>query len=354
MSAKKRKKISLPIKVLISFAVLISVIAAVNSYYFYKRIFQPNVNLGQKTVDYLYIPTGSTFEDVRKIIYNKGIIININTFKWLAEKKNYRNNVHPGRYLIKEGMNNNELINLLRSGKQKPIGLTFNNIRTREQLISVICSKLEADPSEMTKLLGDPEYLREFGLTPYNSLVMFIPNTYEFYWNTSADKFIRRMYKEYKKFWTDERIKKASQINLTPVEVSILASIVQQETIKYEEMDTIAGVYINRLKRDMLLQADPTVIFALQDFSIKRVINRYKEVDSPYNTYKYKGLPPGPICLPSTITINKVLNYKKHNYIFFCAREDFSGYHNFAETVEQHMVNARNYQNALEKLLSEN
>lgn len=324
--------------------------AGIIAFKYYDHILKVNVDLGNEQSSYIYIPTGSDFDDVKDIFYKDNFIINKSTFEWLAEKKAYTNAVKPGRYLIKNGMTNNELINLLRSGKQDPVKITFNNIRTKEQFVSRVCPLIEADSLILLSLLNDEVYLEKFDMNTENVMCIFIPNTYELYWNTPADKFFERMYEEYSRFWNESRVKKAQNMNLSREEVTILASIVYQETRKKDEMSRVAGVYINRLKKGMPLQADPTVIFALRDFNIKRVLKWQLEVNSPYNTYKFAGLPPGPICLPDPVVIDKVLDYEKHSYLYFCAKDDLSGYHNFAETGAQHAANARRYHDALNKL----
>lgn len=333
---------------LIIFLIMI-VGAAIVGYRFYDKIFQPNVNIEDNKSTYLYIPSGSGFEEVMKSIINQDILEDPSSFRWLAIKKNYHNHIHAGRYLISDKMNNNELVNLLRSGKQAPVKVTFHNIRNDAQLAGALAEQLEADSAAILERLKDDAYMEKFGFSNETARLMFIPNTYEFFWDTSADELFKRMHREYNAFWTEKRIKKAEEAGLSPVKASILASIVQLETSKQDEMARIAGVYINRLKRGMALQADPTVIYAMGDFTIKRVLKRHLEYDSPYNTYKYPGLPPGPIYLPSPVTINKVLDYEKHNYLYFCAKPDFSGYHNFAKTLTQHNINARRYQRALNR-----
>ncbi len=349
MSKKRKstKKIPFWLKVLISLLVIITITGGIAFYRLYHAIYQPNVFLGERVTVHIYIPTGSTFTDVKAILYENGMILNTNTFEWLAEKKNYKNRVRPGRYLIHEDMGNNELINLLRSGEQDPINLTFHNIRLKEQLAGVIAMQIEADSLSIINALNDAELLKPFDLTPETAKLLFIPNTYEFFWNTSAEQLIERMGREYAAFWNEQRQKKAEKLNLTTNQVGTLASIVQQETIKADEFARVAGVYINRLKKNMPLQADPTVIYAIGDFSIRRVLNRHLAFDSPYNTYKYTGLPPGPIALPNPQVIDGVLNYENHDFLYFCAKDDFSGYHAFAKTYSQHLANARRYQNAL-------
>ncbi len=346
--AKKKKKAFI-IKIIISFIVISLIITAFTFYNYYQKVYNPNVNLNKKQSVYFFIPTGSDLNDVINLLYSENYIIDRASFEWVAEKKNYGSHINPGRYLIKNGISNNELINLLRSGKQDPVKVTFNTIRNIEQLAGKVTKNLECDSVEVITFLTDKEFISKYGFNSTTIITMFIPNTYEFYWNTSAEQFIIRMSDEYKNFWTNERKNKANKLGLSQSETSTLASIVQEETIKNDEKPTVAGVYINRLKKNMPLQADPTIKFALGDFTIRRVLKKHLKIDSPYNTYKYTGLPPGPICLPSISSIDAVLNYEDHNYIFFCAKEDFSGYHNFAKTLSQHNINARRYQQELNK-----
>jgi UPF0755 protein len=268
----------------------------------------------------------------------------------VALRKNYPEHVKPGRYIVEQGMNNVELVNMLRAGLQTPVMLTFNNLRNIEQLGQRIGQQIEADSSAIVDLLKDSVYISRFNLNSYTIPALFIPNTYEFYWNTDANQFIDRMYQEYQRFWNDERLEKANNLEMTIAEVTTLASIIEKETVKDDEKARIAGVYINRLESKWLLQADPTLVFALGDFTIRRVLNEYKKIDSPYNTYKYLGLPPGPICIPSIASIEAVLNYEDHDFFFFCAKDDMSGYHVFAATVTEHNRNARKYQRALDAM----
>jgi UPF0755 protein len=270
-------------------------------------------------------------------------------FNWTAKKKNYPNHINPGRYILKKRMSSNELINKLRSGEQEPVLVTFNNIRTLKELSQRLAEQIEPTADELYAGFADTGIQKKYGFTTETMPAMFIPNTYEFYWNTSVNSFIKRMHNEYERFWTRSRLSKAEKTGLTPVEVITLASIVDEETLKDDEKDKIAGVYINRMKIGMRLQADPTVIFALGDFSIRRVLNKHKSLNSPYNTYKNAGLPPGPICLPEISSIDAVLDYKKHKYLYFCAKSDFSGYHTFARTLNEHNKNARAYQRELNK-----
>jgi len=272
------------------------------------------------------------------------------SLEWMAVKMNYPNHIKPGKYLLKNGMSNRELLTMLRAGKQIPVRVIFHNIRFKTELVSDISKQIEADSSKLLHLLNDDIFLSKYGFNSRTAMAMFIPNTYELYWNTQSETFLERMYKEYKHFWNDAKVQKAESIKLTPVEVSTLASIIEEETQKNDEKKTMAGVYINRLRKGMSLQADPTVRFAYGDFTIKRILDKYKSVDSPYNTYKYAGLPPGPICIPSISSLDAVLNYQRSEYLYFCAKEDFSGYHNFARTLVQHNINAAKYQKALTRL----
>lgn len=329
-------------------ALILVLLAFSAGIYIYKYIFTPNV-IGAKEKPFLYIPTGSGFEDVVNILEKRNLLINEKTFRWTAHRMKYDIHVKPGKYEIKPKMTNKELISLLRSGKQVPVKVTFNNIRTLDQLAQRIEDQIEAKKKSILNLLSDSDYTARLGFTPQNVLSMFLPNTYEFYWNTSADKFLQRMKKEYDRYWTANKLGLARRINFTPVQVSIIASIVQMETNRDDEKPLIAGVYINRYRKNWKLEADPTLVYALGDFTISRVLSVYKEIESPYNTYKYKGLPPGPICLPTIASLNSVLNFVTHKYMYFCAKDDFSGHHAFASTYEQHLLNARRFQKALDR-----
>jgi len=320
------------------------------AYILYSIVLKPNVWTPNDESVAITIPTGSDFEDVKLILYAKGLVVNRKYFEWWAEKKKYPQLVKPGKYLIQSGMSNNELINLLRSGEQVPVQLIFNNVRDIYQVAQKVSQQIEADSAAIVDLITDSTYLTLLGLNNETASVLFIPNTYEMYWNTSAEGFIKRMHEEYIKFWSGSRTSKARSIDLTIPEVVTLASIVEKETNKDDEKPQVAGVYINRLKAGWRLQADPTVIYALNDYSIKRVLNKHKEIKSPYNTYLVAGLPPGPICIPSIASIDAVLNYDHHNYLFFCAKDDLSGYHVFAKTNRQHAKNAKKYQEALNKM----
>ena len=296
--------------------IIMLIFAVAFGYWGYKTVMSPNVKTADGKEVELFIPTGSDFDQVKAILADAHCIVNEKSFNWLAEKKELPANIHPGHYVLKNGMTNNQLVNMLRGGLQTPVKVTFNNMRDVNQLAGRIASQIEADSTSLSNRLHNQEYINQLGFNNYTIPALFLPDTYEFYWNT-------------------------------PVQVSTLASIVNKETNMSDEMPRVAGVYLNRLKSNWLLQADPTLVFAWNDFTIKRVLDRHKEIESPYNTYKYPGLPPGPICIPSLAAIKAVLNAEDHNYFYFCAKEDFSGYHNFAKTLAEHNRNVAKYQQAL-------
>lgn len=324
------------------------VIMVVVVYKMYSRVFVSNVILESGQVIY-YIPTGSGFNEVLEGLEEEGIIADSKSFRWVARKKEYDQNVKPGRYKIQNGFSNNELVNMLRSGNQDPVMVVFNNVRSLAQVGGRVSGYLEADSATFSSYLVDPGLPGQYGFTGETFSSMFIPNTYEFFWTTTPEEFVGRMNREYEEFWKGKRDRQAEEMGMTRTEVVTLASIVDEETLYDEENSRVAGVYINRLEQGIPLQADPTLKYALADFSVKRILNADKELDSPYNTYKYRGLPPGPISIPSVSAIDGVLNYEKHKYIFFCAKSDFSGYHAFAQTLAQHNKNAREYQRAMNK-----
>ncbi len=341
------KKSSKFILLLIIFFVFAGLAWAINN--FYGVFFRSNVDLGEQKSTIIFIPTGSDFEQVCEIMKENGGLQAEDQFRFTAKQKGYIDNVKSGRYRIRNNMSNNALVNMLRAGNQEPVMLVFNNVRTINDLALKIENQLEFSADSLLRFLKNDSIARAYGFTPDEFAVMFIPNTYEIFWNISPENFIERMNKEYNTFWNDERIEKASKMNRTPIEISILASIVISETSKRDEMSRVAGVYVNRLNRGMKLEADPTVKFAIGDFELKRILYRHLEYDSPYNTYKNHGLPPGPIYLPDAYVIDAVLNYEKHDYIFMCAKDDFSGYHAFARTNAEHERNARRYHDALNR-----
>jgi UPF0755 protein len=314
----------------------------------YKMLFGLNIKLDNKTT-IIYIKDSSTYSQAMDSVKAHLSINNPKILRWIAEKKNYPRMVKPGRYVIEKDLSYMGLINLLRSGRQTPVNITFNKVRTLSDLAGKIGGKIEADSAEIIAFLDDPENYINDGFTKENVISVFIPDTYELFWNTSAKGFYSRMLKEYRRFWTEERLAEAKAIKLTPVEVEILASIIDDEVAKPDEKPRIAGVYLNRLRRGIPLQACPTIKYALNDWTITRVLKAYLEVDSPYNTYKHYGFPPGPIGCPTIEGIDAVLNAEKHDYLYFAANADFSGYHNFSRTLAEHNRYAALYQKELNK-----
>lgn len=343
---EKMKKMKRLIFITLSILILIAVFIFIKVY---KAILNPNVMISNGDEISLYIYSEDDFETIKNKLYSEDIIINKKSFEWVAKRLDYPEYIKSGHYIIINGMNNNRLLNLLRSGSQTPIDFTFNNIRTIEQFAGKVDDELELDSISLLNVLSENPDLKEMGFDKEKYAALFIPNTYELYWNINADDFVEKMIDEYKKFWNESRMQKAENLKLTPIEVSILASIVDKETTKTSEMPRIAGVYLNRINKKWLLQADPTLVFALGDFEIKRVLDSHKKIESPYNTYKYRGLPPGPICIPSIASIDAVLNAEKHKYFYFCAKDDLSGYHVFARNINEHNANAEKYRRALNK-----
>ena len=344
-SFKKKKAIIALLIIMLLFIVVAGVVADM----VYKRIFGANVLVGGKEPVYLYVSSAGDFSSLKDSLYHYGIIADKTTFEWVAKRKELPSCIKSGRYEIVPNMSNNALVNLLRSGKQAPIKLTFNNIRTKEQFAGRMAEKFDFDSIELVVLLQDANFLKQYQKTPETVMSLFIPNTYQMFWNITPENFIARMKKEYDAFWSGKRSGQAQAMEMTADEIVTLASIVQEETNKNDEKPRVAGVYINRLKSNWLLGADPTLKFAWNDFTIRRVLDFHKEIASPYNTYKYTGLPPGPICMPDISSIDAVLNYEHHNFYYFCAKDDMSGYHVFANSLTQHNINAQKYHNALNR-----
>jgi UPF0755 protein len=322
------------------------VVMVIVVYSLYGRIFAANVSMDTEQ-QLFYIPTGSDFGFVIDALEREGMIDNRRSFRWVAIRKGYEQNVKPGRYKIRSGLSNNELVNMLRSGNQDPVMVVFNNVRTLDQLAGRVSHYLEGDSAEIAAFLSGPGVAEKYGFDKTTFTAMFIPNTYEFFWTATPEEFVERMNREYQDFWKGERDRKARKMNMSRIEVVTLASIVDEETLFDEENSRVAGVYMNRLEKGIPLQADPTLKYALGDFSRKRILLEDRNINSPYNTYRFKGLPPGPISIPSISAIDGVLDYEKHGYYYFCARADFSGYHEFARTLSQHNRNAGAYQKAL-------
>lgn len=315
-------------------------------YYAYQIVYTPNILVGEQARP-LVIPRDATFQDVQEILQDGRYVNDIVSFSFLAKLMDYDEQVKPGRYLLKGNLSNVEAVRLLRAGIQEPVNVTFNNVRLIKDLSEKITRNLNMKPGEFEAALIAFAMNNPYGFNKDNVLCMFIPNTYEVYFNVSPQDLIDRMHTEYEKFWNETRTAKAAAIGLTPIEVSILASIVQAESVRHDEAPIIAGLYINRLKKDIPLQADPTLVFAVGDFTLKRVLNEHKEIDSPYNTYRNLGLPPGPVNMPEIFALEAVLDYTKSDYLYMCAKEDFSGAHNFTASYREHLNNASRYQRAL-------
>lgn len=330
--------------VIIAVLLLLAAITGGIGYYF---ILSPNVTVKDDGI--IFIRNNDSFETVLLTLQSKGYIKNEYTLRKVAEFKKYPSLIKYGRFRIKDGLNNNELVNQLRSGRQEPIKFTFNNIRTIEEFAKVVENQLSISSGEILALSQNPDFIQESGFTKENFIGMFIPNTYEIYWDISAPDFMKKMASEYKRFWNEKRTAKAEKAGLSPMDVVVLASIIEEETVKPEEYPAIAGVYINRLNRGIPLGACPTLKFALGDFTLRRILDKHLEVESPYNTYKYKGLPPGPVRMPSINVVEAVLNYQHHDYLFFCAKSDFSGGHNFSKTLRQHNKYAEEYHRGLNR-----
>ena len=332
-------------KIIWLIALLVLCVVIFLGYKINQIVLSPNTSFSQDEV-VVFIPSETNYDEVLEIL--DPFIAHKNHFTTFAKQRNYIHHVMPGKFILKKGMNNHEILMALR--KNIPVRVTFNNQERLEDFAQRIGNQIEADSLQLMKAFTTPDFLAENDLTESTVLAACIPNTYEFYWNTTAEEFRGKMIKEYRKFWNPERIQKASILGLTPVEVSILASIVHKETNKVDERSTVAGVYLNRLKKGMPLQADPTVIFAVKkkqnDFTLtlKRVLYADLETDSPYNTYRNAGLPPGLIFMPDVNAIDAVLQNERHDYLFFCASVERFGYHEFATTLEGHGVNRRKYQ----------
>lgn len=313
-------------------------------------IFADNVKNTESGVHELYISSSADYISIREQLTDEQIINNVKSFDWVATRMNYPNTIEAGKYLIPDHLSNRKLVELLRYGNgEKEIEVTINNIDSPEELFEKISSALEANQDSLSALFSNDSILSANNLTIDNGWAITLADTYKFNWDTDAYSYFKKMVSEYNNYWTSERKALAAKEGLKPMDCIIIASIIEKESTKTDEYRNIAGVYINRFKKGMPLQADPTVKFALKDPSIQRVLLKHLSVDSPYNTYKYAGLPPGPICLPEKSTIESVLNANKHDYLYFCASADFSGYHTFAKTLKEHNRNARLYQRALDK-----
>jgi UPF0755 protein len=332
-------------KILLVIVLIGLVVGGLFAYKVYSAIFSPNTSFSNDEA-FVYIKSDASFEEVLETL--NPLLKDLVSFDQIAKRKGYAANIKGGKYAIKKGMNNNEIINSLRS-TNIPVKVSFNNQETLEDLAGRVASQIEADSVSLVQAFRDGEFLKSNDFDDDSKLSMYIPNSYELFWNTSAVEFRERMLKEYNRFWNAERLEKAKELRLTPKEVITLASIVHKESAKIDERPKVAGLYLNRLRKNMRLQADPTVIFAMKkhagdfDMVIKRVLYKDLELDSPYNTYKHAGLPPGPITMPDISAINAVLNPEKHEYYYFVANVENFGYHKFAETLAQHNRNKVQY-----------
>jgi UPF0755 protein len=345
MSAHKTRNI-----IIVLLLILLIALLSLLGWREYQRQYASNVVVTDEQKHFVYIDRDDSADSVMYKIEQEAVVQDMQSFRKMAQQSGYAQSVRTGRYLLEDGMSNTRLLRVLQRGYQTPLRVTFNNIRTSEMLAGRLAKQLMVDSLEILSSLRDDSTMADFGLDAATALSLFLPDTYELYWNIEVNELLQYMSKHHQRFWTEERLEKAKNIGLTPVQVSILASIVEEETNYSPEKATVAGLYINRLHRGMLLQADPTIKFALQDFALRRVLDRHKETDSPYNTYLYTGLPPGVIRMPSAGGIDAVLNYERHNYIYMCAKEDFSGAHNFAVSLSEHNRNAARYQAALNRL----
>lgn len=334
-------------KVVWAVAGFLAVVLAVSGVEIYRWVWASNFYPGKTT--YLYIDERKDFDALCRQLTDSAGCRRIADFRRLSEWLDYPAEMRTGRYAVRPGMSNLALLRDLRRGHQAAVRLAFHNVRLKEELAERIADRLMFDGADLLRLMNDSAYCDSLGFTPRTIEALFIPNTYEVYWNISPDKFMRRMKREYDAFWTDERRSKARGLGLSPIEVAILASIVEEETVQADEYPIVAGLYLNRLRAGIPLQADPTVKFAVGDFSLRRVLTKHLEIDSPYNTYKYVGLPPGPLRVASIRALDGVLNHSKHRYFYMCAKEDFSGRHNFAVTLAEHSRNAARYRAALDR-----
>lgn len=326
--------------------VILCALAAGAFVYIGFRVFGPNTKtFGDNK--FFYVHTGSTYSEVLEGLEQQQIIRSRTSFDWVARELGYPKHVKAGKYKISRGMSNFEIVKLLRSGRQTPVTLTITKLRTKKDLIRKICSNLEADSATMLALLNDQVYLRQFNVDTNTVMCAILPNSFQFYWNTTAEAAFKKIEQGRAEFWNESRREAARNLGLSINQVTILASIVEEESNKNDEKPLISSVYLNRFRKGMRLQADPTVKFALQDFGLRRIREGHLQFDSPYNTYRYSGLPPGPICTPSIKTLEAVLNTPETDYIYFCAKWDFSGYHAFAANYAEHLKNARAYQAAL-------
>jgi UPF0755 protein len=339
--AKKRRKGKI-----IGRLILLALVAF--SVFIYMKFFRSNTGDFKETT-YIYLKKDAQYENLIKQIKKENVVRDLSSFESMAKTMNLQANIHPGKYKFKQGMSNYTMIKKLRSGDQEVVKIVVNKLRTKKQIAEHLADKIEANPKDFLQLFDDNEYLKQFDLDSNNVQCLVMPYTYDVYWNTSAADVMEKMAKAYRRFWTNERKQKAKSWGLSQSEVITIASIVDEETNQNDEKGNVASVYLNRIKKGMKLQADPTARFGYGDFTIHRVLNKHIRHKSPWNTYVVEGIPPGPICTPQPSSITAVLNAPKTDYIFFCAKEDFSGYHNFATNGAEHEANARKFREAMNK-----
>jgi UPF0755 protein len=312
------------------------------------QVFGPTVSAPENK--YFYIRTGTSYSDVRQSLIEKKIVSNTWFFDFLSKKLNYPSKVKAGRYQVKDGTSLLSLLRMLRAGNQSPVNLVINKLRLKEDLAQKIAANFECDSASVMEVLNDPKIAESYNVNNNTFMTTVIPNSYSIFWNSSPQKIIDKLHSEKEKFWNTERLNKAKALNLTPEQVYTMASIVEEETNKEPDKGLIASVYMNRIDKGMKLQADPTVKFAMKNFGLKRILYKHLTYESPFNTYQNAGLPPGPICTPSTKTIDAVLNMPQTNYIYFVAKPDWSGLSNFTHSDEEHIINAKRYQHFLDSV----
>lgn len=331
-----------PIKIILTLVIILA-LSLFGIHYYYLN----TPMLKESETQYLYIDRDDNIDSVYTKLSEFSTPHSMKGFKVLAEWKDFASNIKHGRYEVRDDMGARAVFNTLYRSEQTPLNVPIPSVRTLDRLAGAVSKKLELDSLELLQALTDSTVCQKYGYNVQTIASMFIPDSYNMYWTVTVEEFLDRMKKENDKYWNDERMGKAKALGMTPIEVSTLASIVTEETRATQEKPTVAGLYINRLKKGMLLQSDPTVKFAMQDFAVRRILNRMLSTENPYNTYKYKGLPPGPIRIPMKEDLEAVLNYEHHDYIYMCAKEDFSGTHNYARTEAEHLANARRYHQAL-------
>lgn len=325
---------------------IIVVFVAVTGTYAYNVLFKDNVTADKIVVT---VPKNATMAQLTDSLTAKNAIQNLTSFKLTCRLMRFKT-PRMGHYELTSGMSNIDLVRMLRRGQHYGVNFTFNNLRTKKQFIEKVDHRFFFNPEDLERLLSDSSYLAQYGFNTETCIAAFIPDSYEFFYDITAEDFFEKMLTYYHRFWNEERLKTAESIGLTPVEVAVLASIVEEENYKASEKAIIAGLYMNRLQKGMLLQADPTVKFAAGDPSLKRILNEHTRIDSPYNTYLYPGLPPAPIRIPAASTMDSVLHYTHHNYLYMCAKSDLSGFHDFATTLSQHQRNAAAYHRAIRSI----